>query len=189
MPTSVVEEPHNLFTDRRAYQTHQLQTSSKEHTITLLANKQPPRPHNHHALCLLQPSLATRPHPLRGPNTNRRLPSPDAALRSLEPRVLAPGVVADPRQGSPPRPLLGASLGFAAEMLDARRRAVSADPAGRVRDASARRRRQRRRQGGTRLVVRSNRDDRAPVAVEGERDAGWWRDALGWREGQLKERD
>lgn len=56
----------------------------------------------------------------------------------MEPRLLAPGVVADPRQGPPPRPLLGASLGFAAEMLDARRRAVSADLAGRVRDASAR---------------------------------------------------
>ena len=90
----------------------------------------------------------------------------------MEPRLLAPGVVADPRQGPPPRPLLGASLGFAAEMHDARHGAVSADLAGRVRDASARQRRRRRRRGGTGLVVRSDRNNKALVAVEVERDEG-----------------
>jgi hypothetical protein len=141
MPTSVVGELHNLFTDRRAYQTQRTKKSTEERTITPLPNNHLPRLHN--ALRLLKPGLATRPHPLHGPNTIRRLPSSDTALPPLEPCVLAPGVVADPCRGAPPRPLPAASLAFAAEMLDAGRRAVSLDFAGRVRDASVRLRRRR----------------------------------------------
>jgi hypothetical protein len=170
--------------------------SNEAPTITRHLNRHLSRPHNHNnsnnsknALRLLQPRLAPPPHPVQGHDALRRGPSSNDALQPVGPRILAAGVVAGPRQGAPKRPPAGAGLAFAAEMLDAGRRREFHSFAGRVRDASARLgRRRRRRRGGTGLVVRSNRNNKALVAVEAVNGEGE-RDARGRRRGQCLERD